>query len=116
MWAVTIDPVLEQGLLASLQPGPQGVDFVLDSSLLHHLAMAARNQILAVEQQGHSPVVVAARALRRPLRKLLSLTDVRAPVLSPEELGPQIDVENAGVVNLEQPEAQASGTPSVLGT
>ncbi|MEM9563395.1 MAG: flagellar biosynthesis protein FlhA [Actinomycetota bacterium] len=118
LWAVTIDPVLEQGLLASLQPGPQGVDFVLDASLLHRLAMAARNQILAIEQQGHSPVVVAARALRRPLRKLLSLTDVRAPVLSPEELGPQIDVENAGVVNLDQPEVQASGsaTTSVLGT
>jgi flagellar biosynthesis protein FlhA len=116
LWAVTIDPALEQGLMASLQPGPQGYDFVLDSSLLHRLAMAARNQILAIEQQGHSPVVVAARALRRPLRKLLSLTDVRAPVLSPEELGPQIDVENAGVVNLEQTDAETNGTATILGS
>ncbi|MGI9596582.1 MAG: flagellar biosynthesis protein FlhA [Acidimicrobiales bacterium] len=112
---ITIDPVLEQGLLAALQPGPQGVDFVLDSSLLHQLAMATRNQVLAVEQLGNSPVIVTARGLRRPLRKLLSLTDVRAPVLSPEELGPQVLVENAGVVNLEQAEVEASGTTAVLG-
>ncbi len=112
---ITIDPVLEQGLLASLQPGPQGVDFVLDSALLHQLAMATRNQILAAEQLGHSPVIVTARSLRRPLRKLLSLTDVRAPVLSPEELGPQILVENAGVVNLEQPNVEEGAATAVLG-
>jgi flagellar biosynthesis protein FlhA len=112
---ITIDPVLEQGLLASLQPGPQGVDFVLDSALLHQLAMATRNQILVAEQQGHSPVIVTARALRRPLRKLLALTDVRAPVLSPEELGPQILVENAGVVNLEQTTVEEGTTTAVLG-
>ncbi|MGH1492438.1 MAG: flagellar biosynthesis protein FlhA [Acidimicrobiales bacterium] len=112
---ITIDPVLEQGLLAALQPGPQGVDFVLDSSLLHQLAMATRNQILSAEQLGLSPVIVTARALRRPLRKLLSLTDVRAPVLSPEELGPQILVENAGVVNLEQTTVEEDPTTAVLG-
>ena len=115
LYTITIDPVLEQGLLAALQPGPQGMDFVLDSSLLHQLAMATRNQVLAVEQVGNSPVIVTARGLRRPLRKLLSLTDVRAPVLSPEELGPQVLVENAGVVNLEQVEVEANGSAAVLG-
>ncbi len=116
LYAITIDPVLEQGLLAALQPGPQGMDFVLDSALLHRLAMAGRDQVLAVEQQGHSPVLVSARALRRPLRKLLSLTDVKVPVLSPEELGPQVVVESAGVVNLEQAEVEAAGTTAVLGS
>ena len=113
---ITIDPALEQGLLAALQPGSQGMDFVLDSSLLHQLAMATRNQVLTAEQAGNSPVIVTARSLRRPLRKLLSLTDVRAPVLSPEELGPQVLVENAGVVNLEQADVEAGGAAAVLGS
>jgi flagellar biosynthesis protein FlhA len=112
---ITIDPVLEQGLLAALQQGPQGVDFVLDASILHQLAMAARNQVLIAEQRGNSPVIVTAPALRRPLRKLLSLTDVKAPVLSPEELGPQVIIEDAGVVNLEQAEVDQNGNPAVLG-
>lgn len=112
---ITIDPVLEQGLLTALKPGPQGMDFVLDSALLHHLAMAVRAQVLVVEQQGHSPVVVCARAMRRPLRRLLSLTDVTAPVLSPEELGPQIHIEHAGVVNLEQVDVEQGGNSAILG-
>jgi flagellar biosynthesis protein FlhA len=116
LWAITVDPVLEQGLLAALQPGPTGLDFVLDPTLLHRLALAVRAQVLAVEQQGHSPVLVAARNLRRPLRKLMALTDVNAPVLSPEELGPQVQVENAGVVNLEQPEVESAESSAVLGS
>ncbi len=115
MYTITIDPVLEQGLLTALQPGPQGMDFVLDAALLHQLAMAIRAQVFSAEQHGHSPVIICARALRRPLRKLLSLTDVKAPVLSPEELGPQIHIENAGVVNLDQVEAE-DGNAAVLGS
>ncbi|MEM9131572.1 MAG: flagellar biosynthesis protein FlhA [Actinomycetota bacterium] len=115
LYAITIDPVLEQGLLSALQAGPQGVDFAMDPSLLHQLAMAIRNEVLAVEQRGHSPVLVAARAMRRPLRKLLSLTEVKAPVLSPEELGPQVLVESAGVVNLERADVANGSSPAVLG-
>ncbi len=115
LYTITIDPVLEQGLLASLQQGPQGADFVLDATILHQLAMATRNQVLEVEQRGNSPVIVTARGLRRPLRKLLSLTDVKVPVLSPEELGPQVIIEDAGVVNLEQAEVDQNGNPAVLG-
>ena len=103
---ITIDPVLEQGLLTALQPGPMGVDFVLEPSLLHQLAMALRNEVLQVEQQGRAPVIVSARPLRRPLRKLIALTEVKAPVLSPEELGPQVRIENVGVVNLEANEVE----------
>ncbi|MEM8925089.1 MAG: flagellar biosynthesis protein FlhA [Actinomycetota bacterium] len=113
--AITIEPMLEQGLLASLQSGPQGVDFAVDPTLLHQLAMAVRSEVLSVEQRGHSPVLVTARAMRRPLRKLLSLTEVKAPVLSPEELGPQVQIESAGVVNLERADIEAAQSPAILG-
>ncbi|MCP3993194.1 MAG: FHIPEP family type III secretion protein [Actinomycetia bacterium] len=113
---ISIDPVLEQGLLSALQPGPQGFDFVLDPSLLHQVAMAIRKQVLMVEQRGHSPVIVSASALRRPLRKLMALTEVQAPVLSPEELGPQIHIETAGVVNLEEAEVESGERPAILGS
>jgi flagellar biosynthesis protein FlhA len=111
--AISIDPVLEQGLLSALQHGPQGFDFALDPALLHQVAMAVRNQVLAIEQQGHNPVIVAAGALRRPLRKLLALTEVRAPVLSPDELGPQVEIRSAGVVSLEQAETRADDATAI---
>ncbi|MEM7339751.1 MAG: flagellar biosynthesis protein FlhA [Actinomycetota bacterium] len=115
LYVITIDPVLEQGLLSALQAGPQGPDFVLDPALLHQLAMAIRSEVVAVEQRGRSPVLVAARGLRRPLRKLLSLTEVQAPVLSADELGPQVQVEHAGVVNLEQAGIQTNQA-AILGS
>ena len=99
--AITLEPVLEQGLLGSLQVGAQGPDFALDPSMLHQLALMVRAEVIKVEQRGASPVIVTARPLRRPLRRLLALTEVKAPVLSPDELGPQIRVESAGVVTLE---------------
>ncbi len=112
---ITIDPVLEQGLLSALETSPQGTDFVLDPGLLHKLAMAIRGEVVKVEQRGRSPVLVAARGLRRPLRKLLSLTEVQAPVMSPEELGPQVQVENAGVVSLEHAGVKPE-PPAILGS
>jgi flagellar biosynthesis protein FlhA len=115
---VTLEPVLEQQLVAALQAGPQGVDFALEPALLHQLAMAVRSEVLKVEQRGNSPVIVTARPLRRPLRKLLSLTEVKAPVLSPEELGPQITIESAGVVVVSDNQAGSTTAPApaVLGS
>jgi flagellar biosynthesis component FlhA len=77
-----------------------------------------RTEVLKVEQRGHSPVIVTARPLRRPLRRLLALTEVKAPVLSPEELGPQIRIESAGLVNLETTHhgAPAIPSPAALGS
>ncbi len=111
---ITIDAALEQGLVSALQPGGQGMEFVLDPSLLHQLAMAVRQRVRSAEQQGHNPVIVVASGLRRPLRKLLRLTDIDAPVLSPEELGSQIDIESVGVVSLEQPQHE-DAVPAVFG-
>ncbi len=54
-----------------------------------------------VEQRGIEPVLIVARPLRRPLRKLLALTDLALPVLCTEEIGPQVQIDNTEVVNLE---------------
>jgi len=112
---ITLDPLLEQGLLSSLQPGAQGLDFVLDPGLLQQLATAVRNEVLKLERTGASPVMVVAGPLRRPLHRLLTLTEVSAPVLSPDELGPQVQVENSGVVKVDATETEPPQSASVLG-
>ena len=91
--------LLDLGLLGDVQ---EVLDkHAVDPSMLQQLAMMVRAEVVKVEQRGASPVVVTARPLRRPLRRLLALTEVRSPVLSPDELGPQVRVETAGVVMLE---------------
>ena len=43
--------------------------------------------------------------LRRPLRRLLALTELDPPVLALDELGPQLRIETLGTVNLDEPTA-----------
>ncbi len=99
--AVTLEPSLEQGLLASLQVGPAGLDFALDPLLLQRLVGGIRATSTRVEQSGIEPTLVVSRPLRRPLRRLLSLTEIAIPVLCTEEIGPQVNIDNTEVVNLE---------------
>ncbi len=97
---VTIDPLLEHDLLASLREGAVGLDFQLEPDVLQHVIQAFRAKVHEVEQRGLNPVVLTSRTLRRPLRRLLALTEIHAPVLSMEELGSQVRVETQGHVAL----------------
>ncbi len=100
---VTIDPLLEHQLLSSLREGAAGIDFQLEPDHLQGVIQAFRIKVQEVEQRGVSPVVLTSRPLRRPLRKLLALTEIHAPVLSMEELGSQVRVETQGFVALTPP-------------
>ena len=95
---VTIDPLLEHDLLASLRDGAGGLDFQLEPDHLQAVIQAFRSKVHEVEQRGLNPVVLTSRTLRRPLRRLLALTEIHAPVLSMEELGSQVRVETQGHV------------------
>ena len=95
---ITIDPLLEHQLLSSLREGPSGTDFQLEPDHLQSVIQAFRTKVLEVEQRGLSPVVLTSRLLRRPLHRLLALTEIPAPVLSMDELGSQVKVETQGYV------------------
>ena len=100
---LTIDPILEHELLSSLREVAGGLDFQLEPDHLQGVIQAFRSKVNEVEQRGHTPVVLTSRTLRRPLRRLLALTEINAPVLSMEELGSQVRVETQGYVALAQP-------------
>jgi len=105
---VTIDPVLEHQLLSSLREVPHGVDFQLEPDMMHAVIQGFRTKIHNVEQAGLAPVILTSRPLRRPLRRLLALTEIQVPVLSMEELGSQVQVETQGFVVLANTGNQAS--------
>ncbi len=102
---ITLDPSLEQILAGSLQFGPSGADFAIEPETMHQLVLAVGDKVRESEQQGHMPVILTSKALRRPLRQLLLLTDNSTPVLAMDELGPQVHLEQLGMVSLEQSNA-----------
>ncbi len=99
---ITLDPSVEHLLAAALQFGPSGPDFALEPEIMHELVLTVGDRVREAEQNGHLPVILTSKALRRPLRQLLLLTDNSAPVLAMDELGPQVRLEQLGTVSLEQ--------------
>ena len=95
---LTIDPVLEHRLAGSLREGLSGIDFQLEPTELQQIIQAFRMKVAEVERRGISPVILTASGLRRPLSRLLSLTEIPAPVLSMDELGHQVRVEPQGLI------------------
>jgi flagellar biosynthesis protein FlhA len=106
---VTLDAILEHQLASTLHEGVNGIDFALDPGTAQRLVMAIRRQLHLAEDTGMSPVVVTSAPLRRPLRRLLALTEINAPVLSLDEVGAQLRIDTLGTVNLEAEPAAILG-------
>jgi flagellar biosynthesis protein FlhA len=107
---ITLDPMTEHQLALALRDGPTGVDLALEPGVAQRLVVAVRRQVHAAEQTGSSPVLVTSAPLRRPLRRLLALTEIDAPVLALDELGAQLRIETLGMVNLD------AEPPALLGS
>ncbi|MEZ5227408.1 MAG: flagellar biosynthesis protein FlhA [Acidimicrobiales bacterium] len=96
---ITLAPQLEQALLGSLREGPNGYEFVLAPDEIGRLVNNFRTQMHAAEQSGLMPVILTSKPLRRPLRRLLALTDLDPTVLAIDELGSHLRIETLGTVN-----------------
>ena len=99
---ITFDPMLEQRLLECLRAGDTGTFLMLDPVLSEHLAMEAGRLAAESEAGGEPAVLVCAQPLRLPVRRLVEATSPRLPVLSYAELGGQLTLVTAGVVNVQE--------------
>ena len=95
---LTLDPILEQTLLEVLRRS--GSFLAIDPTRAEAIATDAAVKAEQAEQRGDSPVLVCSPRLRLPLRKLVQISAPRLPVLSYQELGPQLELDTVGVVNL----------------
>ncbi len=96
---ITLAPSLEQALLGSLREGPNGYEFALSPDEIGHMVNSFRTQLHAAEHTGMMPVILTSKPLRRPLRRLLALTDLDPTVLAIDELGSHLRIETLGTVN-----------------
>ncbi len=100
---ITLDPMLEQTLVGSIQVGEEGRFLALDPSVAEALAHQVANRLETIEQSGLSPVLVCAPILRPVLRRHLARMIPRLSVLSYEELPDHLTIQALGTVNIDQP-------------
>ena len=105
---VTLDGGLEQTLLESVRPGPDGSQLLLDPVRADRLLSSARRTVAAAENAGHDVVLVCAPGLRPALRRTVSLGMPGLAVLSyPEVTNSGLRIETRGVI--EDAHALAAG-------
>jgi flagellar biosynthesis protein FlhA len=97
---ITLDPMLEQGLLESLRPSETGAFMAIDGMRAEAIVSEAGRLVEAAEQQGVTPVLACSPQLRLPLMRLLKAGSRRVAVLSYTEIsGSTAQIETMGVVN-----------------
>jgi flagellar biosynthesis protein FlhA len=96
--ALTLDPTLEQQLVASMQLGERGRFVVASPDELENLVASLETMAQASEAAGKHPVVVCSSRLRPALRRLLRSRLARLDVLGAAEISAHVLVETIGVV------------------
>ena len=98
---LTIEPLVEQALLEALRSGDSGSFLSIDPAVAERFALAAGARAEEAEQRGETPVLVCSAQLRPAVHRLTKAVAPRLPVLAYTELGPQLQLETIGVVNLD---------------
>ncbi len=98
---ITLDPRLEHHLLESLRQGEAGAFLATEPAVTEAVLDEMTAVIAAAENQGHSPVLLCSDRLRPVLRRLLASTWPSLPVLSFQELSPQLSLEPTGVIRVD---------------
>jgi flagellar biosynthesis protein FlhA len=97
---LTLDPMLEHGLLESIRPGEHGSFLAIDGERAEGVLADVARLSDAAEHQGVSAALVCSPQLRPPLHRLLRAGGRRVPVLSYQEItGYTSPIETMGVVS-----------------
>ncbi len=98
---ITLDPVLEQHFLENLRLGENGAFLAVEPRITEAFLDESTAVIAAAENRGTSPVLICTDRLRPVLRRLLASTWPSLPVLSFQELGPQLSLDPTGVIRVD---------------
>jgi flagellar biosynthesis protein FlhA len=97
---LTLDPLLEHGLVDAIRPTESGAVLAADPDTTERLMGSVSHAVHAIEQTGVRPVLLCSGGLRSPLRRLLRTVDPDLAVLSYAELDRTVPVDALGVIDL----------------
>ncbi|RLG55383.1 MAG: hypothetical protein DRN95_07915 [Candidatus Hydrothermarchaeota archaeon] len=97
---ITLEKKVEEAILQAVQKTEQGEFFVLDPRLTEKLLSQLREVVEKVSLMGHQPVVLASPNIRRYFRRMIEHFLPILPVISPNEILPEVKIKTVGVVSL----------------
>ena len=99
LYAVTLDPQLEEELNQSLEQSDQGNYLALDPQRAQNIIEKIAQTLQPLLQQGHEPILLTAPPIRRPIKEMTYRSFEELVVLSYNELQNDLDLQILGTVN-----------------
>ena len=99
--AITLHPMLERQLAASLQQTDNGNALVIEPALLQGMLAEVARQLERTMASGDHPVLLTSSRIRRPLRRLTERSLPALPLLAFNEVASEVDVRAVGTVEVD---------------
>ena len=97
---INIDPRLDQQMTTAIQQTPQGAYMALDPLIAQRIFSAVRQAVERVTLRETVPVLLCSPGIRPHLRRLLERMFPSMPVLSANEIIPQVQLKSLETVRL----------------
>ena len=98
LYVLTLDPQIEQKILASIQPSDFGTYLALDPKTLQDLLQSLGKEVEKMSLKGYLPVIVCAPVVRINLKRATERQIPQLIALSYNELVNGIQVQSVGMV------------------
>ncbi|MBN6185813.1 flagellar biosynthesis protein FlhA [Aneurinibacillus sp. BA2021] len=97
---ITAGPSLEKAISDSIQQTEQGNYMAIDPDTSQRIFAALSEQVNRMLQMGQQPIILTSPAIRMYMRQLVERMMPEIPVLSYNELEPEIEIQSVGVVSI----------------
>jgi flagellar biosynthesis protein FlhA len=97
---ITLDPALEQQIMASVQQTEQGSYLALDPQTTQNIFNKLNSEITKLTSIGIQPILLTSPIVRSYFKRLIEQISPELIVLSYNELDPSANVQSVGMVSL----------------
>lgn len=97
---ITAGPTLEKKIADAVQQTEQGAYLAIDPETSQHIFNSLSEQVNRMLQTGQQPLILTSPAIRMYLRQLVERMMPEIPVLSYNELEPDVEIQSIGVVSV----------------
>jgi len=110
LYCVTLDPQLEDMINGYIERGSGGTTMTMPPNVANRITGAIIEQMQALINGGHHPLVLTSPQVRAQVRQLLESHLPNVAVLGYNEVSKGVEVESMGLVQLESSSPQRSRT------
>lgn len=97
---VTLDPKIEQDIMASVKQTEQGAYLTLDPEITQKIMKATETMIGKLEEMGKNPIIITSPIVRMYFKKLTQDYFKDLIVISYNEVEPSVELQSVGMVTI----------------